>query len=177
MRFAASRWTVVAIAAAIVVSACERGNRDRSDATFSPRDASRALGPGDVRILNSDGSIEVALIGDSIVTGLGPRVMAEIQRSTDTAAVSGSGLGAGIEKFVKSTVASALNHQIKYAVADVQDMRYEDGKLQLFWKDGSRMKLFESAKTNNRPISESFDEREAQKLIAAFRTRKAALSS
>ena len=161
MRFAALRWAGVAIAASLVLSACERGsNRDRSDATFSPRDTSRALGPGDVRILNSDGSIEVAVIGDSIVTGFGPRVLAEIQRSTDTAAVGGSGIGAGIEKFVKSTVASALNHQIKYAVVDVQDVRYEDGKLQLFWKDGSRMKLFESTKTNNRPISESFDGRE-----------------
>src|SRR3954469_13282892 len=98
------------------------GGRDRSNATFSARDTTRKLGPGDVLIVNADSSIELGLYGDSIVTGFGSKVMNEVRGKTDTAAVGGNGFAASIEKMVKSSVASAMSHQIKYAVADVKDV-------------------------------------------------------
>src|SRR3954469_14950269 len=117
------RLATVALLMSTVVVACKdaevhtsTGGRDRSDATFAKRDTNRTLGPGDVRITNSDSSIELAVIRDSIVTGFGPKVLAEIQKGTDTNEVKGNGLGANIEKFVKSTVASALGHEMRYAV-------------------------------------------------------------
>ena len=176
----ARMWIGVLVVAPLVVAACDRGSRrvrvnsgrDRSDATFAARDSNRVLGPGDVRVMNADSSVEIAVIGDSIIGGFGPRVLARIQESTDTSAV-GEGLGAGIEKMVKSAVASALNHEIKYAIADVQDVRYEDGKLQFYWKDGSRMKILESTHSNDKPISETFSVADAQRFIAAFHARKA----
>jgi hypothetical protein len=173
-------WIGVVVAAPLVIAACDRGStrvrvnsgRDRSEATFAARDTNRVLGPGDVRVVNSDSSVEIAVIGDSIVTGFGPRVIAELQKNTDTS-TAGSGFGASIEKMVKSAVASALNREIKYAIADVKDVRYEDGKLQFFWKDGSRMKILESAHSNDKPIAETFSVAEAQRFIAAFHARKA----
>ena len=151
--------------------------RDHSDATFAKRDTNRTLGPGDVRILNADSSIELAVIGDSIVTGLGPKVIAEVAKSTDTSQVKGDGFTANIEKMVKSTVANALNHEVRYAVADVQRVQLTDGKIEFYWKDGSRMKLFENAKRNNQPVSESFSEADVKQFIAAFDAKKAALKS
>jgi hypothetical protein len=167
------------IAAPLVIAACDRSStrvrvnsgRDHSDATIAARDENRKLGPGDVRVMNTDSSVEIAVIGDSIITGFGPRVIAEIQKSTDTS-TAGNGFGAGIEKIVKGAVASALNKEIKYAIADVQDVRFEDGKLQFFWKDGSRMKILESGHSNDKPISETFRVADAQRFIAAFHARK-----
>jgi hypothetical protein len=168
-------WIGVVVAAPLVIAACDRtkrGSGRQPDATFSTRDTNRVLGPGDVRVMNSDSSIEIAVVGDSIVTGFGPRVRAEVEKNTDSASVSGSGFGASIEKMVKGAVATALNHEIKYSIADVQDVRLEDGKLQFYGKDGSRMKILEGGHSNNRPISETFTAAEAQRFIAAFHARK-----
>jgi len=173
-------WIGAIVAVPLVIAACDRGStrvrvssgRDRSDATFAERDTNRVLGPGDIRVMNSDSSVEIAVIGDSIVTGFGPRLIAEIQKSTDTNS-AGNGFGAGIEKMVKNAVASALNREIKYAITDVKDVRYEDGKLQFYWKDGSRMKILESTHSNDKPISETFSVADAQRFIAAFHARKA----
>ncbi len=180
----ARRFTAVAIVASALMVACKdaevhtsTGSRDRSDATFAKRDSNRTLGPGDVRITNADSSIELAVIRDSIVTGFGPRVFAEIAKGTDTSNVKGDGFSASIEKMVKSTVASALNHEMRYAVADVERVQYTDGKIEMYWKDGSRMKLFENTKQNNKPVSETFSEADAKQFIAAFDAKKAALKS
>jgi hypothetical protein len=173
----------VAVATPIFVAACggdssnvrvtTRGS-DKSSATFASRDTSRKLGPGDILIANADSSIELGLYGDSIITGFGSKVMNEIREKTDTGAVSGNGLAASIEKMVKNTVADAMSHQIKYAVADVQDVRFEDGKLLFFWKDGSRMRLFEDSKSDKKKISQTFNQDDAQRFVAAFKARKAA---
>ena len=172
----------VALAIPVLVAACGddstirvgTSSRDKSNATFAARDTARKLGPGDILIANSDSSIELGLYGDSIVTGFGSKVMNEIRDKTDTAAVSGGGFAANIEKMVKNTVADALGHQLKYAVADVQDVRFEDGKLLFFWKDGSRMRLFEDTNQNKKPVSQTFNPDDAQRFVAAFKARKAA---
>jgi hypothetical protein len=178
----ARRFTAVALVASAIGVACKDAqvrtsgdSRDRSNATFATRDTNRTLGAGDVRILNSDSSIELAVIRDSIVTGFGPKVLAEIQKGTDTSNVKGNGLGANIEKFVKSTVASAMNHEMRYAVADVQRVAYTGNKIEMYWKDGSRMKLFENTKQDNKPVSETFSEADAKTFIAAFDAKKAAI--
>jgi hypothetical protein len=174
------------VIAPLFVAACNRddtdtlrvstSSRDRSDATFSRRDTTRRLGPGDVLITNSDSSVELGIIGDSIVTGLSSKVMDQVRDKTDTTKPNASdGIGASIEKFVKSTVASALGTQIKYAVADVRDARYSNGKIELFWKDGSQMRLFENTKQNGKPMSETFRADEAARFVAAFQSKKAAL--
>jgi hypothetical protein len=178
------RFTAALLVASAFTVACKdadedtkSSNRDRSDATFAKRDTNRALGAGDVRIMNADSSIELAVIRDSIVTGFGPKVMAQIEKGTDTSQVKGDGFGASIEKMVKSTVASALNHEMRYSVADVERVQYTGGKIEMYWKDGSRMKLFENTKQNNKPVSETFSEADAKLFIAAFDAKKAALKS
>jgi hypothetical protein len=180
----ARRFSAVALVVAAIAVACKDAEvrsssdrRDRSDATFAKRDTNRALGPGDVRIMNADSSIELAVIRDSIVTGFGPKVMAQIEKGTDTSQVKGDGFAANIEKMVKSTVASALNHEMRYSVADVERVQYTGGKIEMYWKDGSRMKLFENTKQNNKPVSETFSESDAKQFIAAFDAKKAAFRS
>ena len=184
MSSVARRVTAAALIASAITVACKDAEvrtssdrRDHSDATFAKRDTNRALGPGDVRIMNSDSSIELAVIRDSIVTGFGPKVTAQIAKGTDTSQVTGDGFAASIEKMVKSTVASALNHEMRYSVTDVERVQYTGGKIEMYWKDGSRMKLFENTKQKDRPVSETFSEADAKQFIAAFDAKKAALKS
>jgi hypothetical protein len=167
-------WYGAALAASLLVVSCDRSSRsDAPNVSLASRDSARTLGPGDVRITNVDSAVEIAVIGDSIVAGFGPRTLEQIRQGTDTSAVTGSGFGADIEKFVKRTVAGALDHEIKFAVADVSDVRYEDGTLRFYNTDGTRMKMFQSMKISNKPVSETFSEHEAERFIAAFRARKA----
>ena len=139
-----------------------------------PRDSTRPLGPGDVRIVTESGDIELALIGDSIVTGLGPAAIDRVRDKTDTNAVSGNGLGASIEKMVKSTVASAISKQIQYPLSGVKDVRYENGKLQFSYKDGTNMKIFGNSTDRGKPVSESFHPEDAQRFVDAVHARMAA---
>lgn len=146
-----------------------------ADVRFRARDTTRKLGPGDVQITNTDRSIELALIGDSVVAGLGERVRGEVQAATDTATVTGTGFGASIEKMVKQTVAGALSHQMLFPVKDISDVRYQDGTLEFFNPDGSRMHLFENTKVDGKKASSTFERADAERFIAAFHARKAAM--
>src|SRR4051812_15808422 len=58
-----------------------------ADAKFVARDSTRALSEGDVRVFSTDSSVEVAVIGDSIVGGLGPATRKKVADATDTAKV------------------------------------------------------------------------------------------
>lgn len=172
-----SRRIVAALAAFVVVIACHGDRSERRDdishATFAPRDTTRTLGPGDVRIATTDSSLELAIIGDSIVTGFGSRVMEKIREKTDTSDITGNGLSATIQRAVKGTVAKAMDHEIHYPIADVSDVRFEDGGLRFYRADGRKMSVFENSRVNGRRVSESFRPEDAQRFISAFRARKA----
>lgn len=144
------------------------------DMRFRARDTTRRLGPGDVRITSVDRNIELALIGDSVVTGLGPKVLEEIRVNTDSASVHGNGLGASIERMVKNTVAGALSHQLLVPVHSISDVRYQDGRLSFYKSDGSRMHLYENTKDSGRDTSMMFTTADANRFIDAFHARKAA---
>jgi hypothetical protein len=166
-----------ALAGAYIAAAC--GGRHDSDlpvgdATLSHRDSTRVLGPGDVQIASTDSSVEIAVIGDTIVTGLGKRVRDEVRRATDTGAVQGSGFAAGIEKLVKSKVADAMGTQLLFPVKDVEEITFTDGKLQLRGTGGSKIRLFENSRKNGES-SNLFRAEDADRLIAAFHARRAAL--
>src|SRR5690242_19903856 len=114
-----------------------------SHATLAPRDTTRTLGPGDVRITTTDSSLELAIIG------------------------------ASIQRAVKGTVAKAMDHEIHYPIADISDVRFEDGGLRFYRADGRKMSVFENSHVNGRKVSESFSPEEAKRFISAFRARKA----
>ena len=65
------------VAASLFIGACRdhdvqiNGGKVQH-ASFARRDATRALGPNDIRVATTDSMLEVALIGDSVIAGLGP---------------------------------------------------------------------------------------------------------
>ena len=170
------RFLGVALATPFLLAACQRDrsttDRDVAGAKLEARDSTRPLGRGDIRITNTDSSFELALIGDSIVTGFGKKVLDEIKEKTDTATVTGNGLGASIEKMVKGTVANAMGHQLLFPISEIKEVRYENEHLQFIRNDGSQMHLFENSRSNGKDASTTFRADDAQRFVAAFRARK-----
>jgi hypothetical protein len=167
----------ISAAAPFVLVACGRGDTKvdvngshLENGKLVRRDSSRTLGPGDIRISSQDSSFDLALIGDSIVAGLGTRVRNKVATDLDTTKVSGTGLGASIEKMVKGTVASALDHEFVFPIADVSDVRAQDGGLTFYDKDGKEMNVFRSDTKHDR--SRAFSQADADAFVAAFKARK-----
>ncbi|MDB4899056.1 MAG: hypothetical protein JWN53_864, partial [Gemmatimonadetes bacterium] len=129
------------------------------------------LQTGDVRIVDVDSTVDLALVGDTITTGLSQKTVARVRRETDTATVTGEGLGASIEKIVKSTVGSAIGTRVAFPVATVKDVRYEDGRLLFDW-NGKPLRLFGTARVNGKPIT--WRPEDAQRFIDAVHARQAA---
>ena len=175
MRFHARRLICVTLLMSLGAAACGRDRGSRAsgarDVKVSAR-ATRMLGAGDIQITSVDTTLELALVGDTVIAGLGAKVLAEIRDKTDTAAVTGNDLGSNIEKIVKNTVADALSHEFLIPVAAIRDIQYANGMLQFFGRDGSKMRLFDSSRHGGKRVSETFSPDDAQRFIDAFVARK-----
>ena len=168
----------VALAAPLLFAGC--GHRDADDskavervagATFAARDSGRVLGPGDVEIVSTDSALELAIVGDTVIGGLGTKVLNKVRSETDTTDVKGNSFGANIEKMVKQNVADALSHQMLVPVASIGSVTYENGTLRFTSASGANMRVFESSSKGERDQT-TFSEPDARRFIAAFDARK-----
>ena len=130
-----------------------------------------SLAQGDVRIVTTNGGIDLALIGDSISTGLSPQALRTVRTETDTATVSGTGFGAQIEKMVKGTVQGAVGKRIGFPISDVREVRYDGEKLVFEWA-GEPRTMFDNTKINGKPLLASFAADDARRFAAAVNARK-----
>jgi hypothetical protein len=161
------------VAASLFIGACRdhdvqiNGGKVQH-ASFARRDATRALGPNDIRVATTDSMLEVALIGDSVIAGLGPAAREKIKAATDTSAIAGTGFGASIERMVKSTVAGVLDHELEVPISEITDVQYENGMLVFYDRRGKRMQINNKGKGGE---PSRFTESDAQAFIAAFRAK------
>jgi hypothetical protein len=169
--------TLVVAAAALVAIACSRQREgDDAGASRPPSHAaaSDTLDTGEVRIVSADSGVDLALLRDTISGGLSQQTLATVRHSVDTATVTGRGLGASIEKLVKSSVSSAVGTRVAVPLSAVKEVRYEGGKLHFEW-NGKPVTLFENAKVNGKPVLESFRPDDARRFVDVVRARKRAL--
>lgn len=131
------------------------------------------LGEGDIRITSRGGEIDLMLVGDRIVVGLSDSVLAHVRSETDTGSVDAEGgLGASIEKFVKSKVQTALSKRVDYPLSDIEDADYENGRIVFDYVDGAKFSLLESTKNDDIPLLASFSEEDSKRFVAAVKARK-----
>lgn len=131
-----------------------------------------SLGPGDLRIYNADSSVDLILQGDRIFAGLSPITVAKIRRRLESeTSKDTSGLGGSISKVVKQSVAGAIDTHAAYRLADIEDIRYEDDKVVIDWKDGGRHELFGSMKVDGKRAANSFRREDAERFIQVVRER------
>jgi hypothetical protein len=170
--------SAVLAAAMVLIVACRHGD-DTADSTSVHVGMSRAdttpLRDGDVRIEAQDGGVDLALIGDTVSSGLSQSALAKAKHETDTASVKGGGLGSSIERMVKSSVQSALGTRVSFPLADVKGARYENGRIEFDW-NGKSSGIFTNTKVNKKPLLESFRAADAQRFVDAVNARKGALA-
>ena len=181
MRYAGTLLTLVAVT---IASACSSGadrseKRSRDEAPDGGVTLSRpntaitedTLAAGDIRIVTTNGGIDLALIGDSISSGLSPEALRKVRRETDTSKVSGSGFGAQIEKMVKGSVQGAVGTRMSFPISAVREVRYDGEKLVFEW-NGEPRKVFEQAKIDGKPMLASFSAEDAKRFADAVNSRK-----
>jgi hypothetical protein len=168
------RRTLAALAVGAILAGCRRdSDRAPENVRLAGRDSTLALGEGDVAIVNTDSSVEMAVVGQNIVVRLSDKTMSRVRQETDTSAVRDSGIGGSIERLVKSTVRSALSRQVTYPVRQVNDARYENGEIKLV-VDGRQPALFTNTKVGGRRLMESFRPEDAERFVTAVNARKQA---
>jgi hypothetical protein len=166
--------------ALVVIALAYIGNWIRTRFHHTTRDAHMAgleqapdsLGAGDLRILNSDSTVELVLAGNRIWAGLSPEMVAKVRHDLDTSQTSDSGLGGSIAKIVKQSVAGAIDTHAVYRVADVRDVRYDSGQIVFDWKSGGHQTIFQNTRVNGERADKGFRREDAQRFIDAFHARQ-----
>lgn len=134
-----------------------------------------SLGPGDLRIYNTDSTLDVVLMGDRIAAGLAPRMIEQVRLKLDSSKHADSGLGGSIASMVKKSVAGAIGTHAMYALADIRDIRYDNGHLILLWKSGGSQTMFKGTHINmddKQTNDDRFSKADAQRFIAAVHARQ-----
>lgn len=183
------RRILVLAAGCVLVAACSgrdrNDDRDRSEAaraesasaTTTPAMApaspaeEETLAEGDIRIVTTNGGIDLALIGDSISSGLSPDALRKVREETDTAKVHGKGFGADLEKMVKGTVQGAVAKRAVFPISEVRAVRYDGDRLVFEWTGGPR-KIFDNMKMDGKPLLASFAPEDARRFADAVNARK-----
>jgi hypothetical protein len=168
------------VAAAFIASACSSKPADRAKdeapdggVTISKSSlpvASDSLPAGDVRIVTTNNGVDLALIGDSISTGLSPSTLKKVHDETDTLGMSGSGFGASIEKMVKGTVQGAIGKRVSFPVSAVREARYDGQKIVFVWA-GEPRKIFDNTKIDGKPLLASFSPDDSRRFVDAVNAR------
>ena len=172
------RFALAILAIVLVVGYVKRRVPKHRDLHVATAPAPDSLGPGDLRIYNTDSTIDLVLAGDKLLAGLSLKTVEEIKAKLDTSASKDrSGIGGSISSIVKRSVAGAIGTHAAFPLAEVRDLRYVDGQVRFDWTDGRERPIFENANINGRKASKSFREEDVQRLIAAVRARKAELAA
>ena len=114
----------------------------------------------------------MSLVRDTIAVHLSAATLkkahADIDKDMDTTSDEFGGLGAFIKKTVKSTVGKALAYSVTVPISDVNDARYEDGRMEFDMRHKPRIN-FDNIKTDKRPLLESFSPDDSRRFVAAVR--------
>ena len=168
--------TIPLLSLATLLVACrhDKGDDGKSDIRFSRNagagSAKYVMQPGDLRIVTVDGAVDLALLGDTISSGLSQKNLDKVKRETDTSAVEGSGFGASIEKMVKGTVQSAIGTRVAFPISALKDVRNDGGKIVFAW-NGKSQEIFSHSNVNGKNVLESFSPADAQGFVDAVRAR------
>ena len=157
--------TIAAIAlAAAALAACDTG----PEMDFGGED----LGPDRFVVHSDSGAVRMGLTDEFVYFALSDSVLAAARADMQDDADSASGLGATIGSLVRGGVERALRFRAKYPVADIRDIRWEDGRMLVEFEDG-RTGFRDNIHIDDRPIEEAFARQDVEAFAAEFRKAKA----
>ena len=163
-----------AISLTLVSLSCFGGGDRASAFANMPSDTIPiVLGAGDLLITTADSSMELGLVGDSVLMQFGAKVRDKLRAGLDTAHPRSSNrFIAAIERTVMRKVGSTLGRRLVRPLAEIDSVSLE-GNLIVFNPHDRRGFSFESMKNDDRLVLESFRPADARAFVAAVRARKA----
>lgn len=142
------------------------------------------LGAGDVRVTSTDGVLVLALIGDTVRVRPGDSLVVKVRQELAKESDTVSGFGGFVARTVKGAVGGAMAEATRFAVrvpvAEVRDLRYEDGQLRFETGRGrrpTRDRARRLADKHGSGTSARFTPDDAARFIAAVRARQRALEA
>jgi hypothetical protein len=137
----------------------------------------QGLGPGDAQIFNVDSTVDLILSGDRIYAGLSPKSVEKIRAEIHKAGPDDSNtIGGMIAKTVKDQVADKIDIHVSYDIRDIEDIRYEDGRIVIDWRQGGDRELFSQIKRDGRRgDANDFRREDALRFIELLKARQRTL--
>ena len=133
-------------------------------------------------IYSQGGEIKLGLTDEVVYYRLSDKLLADIDRDLRQDSSKRGGLGGAIAGAVTESVSKMLRHRMQYAVAEIKDISYTDGKLTFLFEDGTKQTPDINSKTSAgegimREQNAHFADADVQRFIEAFRAAKQGAAS
>lgn len=138
-----------------------------ADVDFSGDD----LGEDRFAIHSASGGVRMGLTDEFVYFALSDSVLAEARSEMERDTGDANGVAGAIGGMVRGAVGRALSFRAKYDVADIRDIRWEDGRMMMEFTDPERS-LSDSFEVDDEPVAEAFVESDVQAFAAEFRRLK-----
>ena len=127
--------------------------------------------PGDEQLVitTREGDVDLGLTDEVLYFRLSPKKVDEIQDEIDAEVGGTDGLGRSIAEAVTGVVTDALRHAVHFPLEDVEEVRYEDGRLDITFVGEDEMPSIER---DGEPIEEAFAPEDAERFVETFEALK-----
>jgi len=122
--------------------------------------------PGALSISTEDHKMTLTLAHDTVSMGLSDSVLANVkqQMAKDT---TDHGIAGAFSGFIKKTVSSALHSRVAYPVQDLQDAKYENGRIVFTYRQPREMKFEDVTVDHDKKALEMFPPADAHRFVVA----------
>jgi hypothetical protein len=165
------------------LAACSVGDDEGTRVSFSPTDSARALplGEDDVAVTSTDNTVVLALIGDTVRMQLSDSLRRSVAAGVDSSITNETGaLGGMIARTVGKTVAGAMGFVVRVPVQEVENVRYEDGRIRFeshgnvkFSMDGRPGRANGGDDHDEKGSGARFSEEDGRRFVEAVKERQA----
>lgn len=186
--------SLVLLSSALLAAACAQGREDGDEsASVSPRGAPTGRGAGalggpsfveedgGVSMRSTDGAFVMRLRRDSVLVAfsdsLRESVMADVDSSMeadverDPSAIADMVQGI-VHNTVRSTLHEVFEKERGFPVADVRDVRYEDGSIRFEYRRKPDLLIeIEKIEASGEPLLSKFHPADAARFVGAVRSR------
>lgn len=155
--------SLIAVALAVALAGC--GDRD-AGVDFGGEE----MGPDVHAVVSEDGNVKMGLTLEHVYFALSDSTRAEARRELDADAEAG-GVKGFFGGLMRSVVGEALSFRANYPVTEIEDIRWEGGRMHIEFADPDRS-LDDNLQIDDEPVTEAFSEASVREFSAVFRTVK-----
>lgn len=129
------------------------------------------LGDDRHAILSEDGKVKMGLTDEYVYFGLSEAAVEEA-RSEMRSEAEEEGVAGFLGGMLERTVGKALGFRATLSVDEIEDIRWEDGRMRIEFVDPDR-DLGNTFRVDDEPVTDVFPEEDVRELSEAFRRLKA----